>query len=50
MASRFLRYIDTRSNGDALGNCILNGPYIPTTVVVQAVATTDDSSAVLNTQ
>nr|GEV14417.1 hypothetical protein [Tanacetum cinerariifolium] len=44
--SRFLRYIDTRPNGDALRKCILNGPYIPTTVVVQAVAATDDSSAV----
>nr|GEX11692.1 copia protein [Tanacetum cinerariifolium] len=29
--SRFLRYIDTRTNGDALRKCILNGPYIPTT-------------------
>nr|GEX58858.1 hypothetical protein [Tanacetum cinerariifolium] len=44
--SRFLRYIDTRPNGDALRKCILNGPYIPTTVVVQAVAATDDSPAV----
>nr|GEY01183.1 hypothetical protein [Tanacetum cinerariifolium] len=43
--SRFLRYIDTRPNGDALRKCILNGPYIPTTVVVQAVAATDDSPA-----
>nr|GEY83942.1 retrovirus-related Pol polyprotein from transposon TNT 1-94 [Tanacetum cinerariifolium] len=43
--SRFLRYIDTRPNGDALRKCILNGPYIPTTVVVQAVAATDDSLA-----
>nr|GFC71781.1 hypothetical protein [Tanacetum cinerariifolium] len=34
-------------NGDALRKCILNGPYIPTTVVVQAVAAIDDSSAVL---
>nr|GEW59115.1 hypothetical protein [Tanacetum cinerariifolium] len=41
--SRFLRYIDTRPNGDALRKCIFNGPYKPTTVVVQAVATTDDS-------
>nr|GEW37924.1 hypothetical protein [Tanacetum cinerariifolium] len=30
--SRFLRYIDTRPNGDALRKCILNGPYIPSTV------------------
>nr|GEY69539.1 hypothetical protein [Tanacetum cinerariifolium] len=44
--SRFLRYIDTRPNGDALRKCILNGPYIPTTVVVQAVAKTNDSLAV----
>nr|GEV92548.1 hypothetical protein [Tanacetum cinerariifolium] len=44
--SRFLRYIDTRPNGDALRKCILNGPYIPTTVVVQAVAAIDDYPAV----
>nr|GEY02932.1 retrovirus-related Pol polyprotein from transposon TNT 1-94 [Tanacetum cinerariifolium] len=44
--SRFLRYIDTRPNGDALRKCILNGPYIPTTIVIQAVAATDDSLAV----
>nr|GEU52772.1 hypothetical protein [Tanacetum cinerariifolium] len=45
--SQFLRYIDTRPNGDALRKCILNGPYIPTTVVVQDVAATDDSPIVL---
>nr|GFC67142.1 hypothetical protein [Tanacetum cinerariifolium] len=44
--SRFLRYIDTRPNGDALTKCILNGPYIPTTVLVQAIAATDDSPAI----
>nr|GEU48930.1 hypothetical protein [Tanacetum cinerariifolium] len=44
--SRFLRYIDTRPNGDALRKCILSGPYQPTTVLVQAVATTDDSPAI----
>nr|GEV00755.1 hypothetical protein [Tanacetum cinerariifolium] len=44
--SWFLRYIDTRLNGDALRKCILNGPYTPTTVVVQAVAAIDDSLAV----
>nr|GEU58425.1 hypothetical protein [Tanacetum cinerariifolium] len=44
--SRFLRYINTRPNGDALRKCILNGPYIPTIVVVQAIAATDDSPAV----
>nr|GEU91329.1 hypothetical protein [Tanacetum cinerariifolium] len=45
--SRFLRYIDTRPNGDDLRKCILRGPYKPTTVLVQAVAATDDSLAIL---
>nr|GEW50473.1 putative reverse transcriptase domain-containing protein [Tanacetum cinerariifolium] len=44
--SRFLRYIDTRRNGDALRKCILSSPYKPTTVLVQAVAATDDSPAI----
>nr|GEX25949.1 reverse transcriptase domain-containing protein [Tanacetum cinerariifolium] len=44
--SQFLRYIDTRPNGDALRKCILSGPYKPTTVLVQAVAATDDSLAI----
>nr|GEY49734.1 hypothetical protein [Tanacetum cinerariifolium] len=34
-------------NGDALRKCILSGPYKPTTVLVQAVAATDDSPAIL---
>nr|GEX05602.1 hypothetical protein [Tanacetum cinerariifolium] len=44
--SRFLRYIDTRPNGEALRKCILSGPYIPTTIFVQAVNATDDSLAI----
>nr|GEU76220.1 hypothetical protein [Tanacetum cinerariifolium] len=44
--SRFLRYIDTRPNGDALRKCILSGPYKPTLVLVQAVVATDDSLAI----
>nr|GEV72028.1 integrase, catalytic region, zinc finger, CCHC-type, peptidase aspartic, catalytic [Tanacetum cinerariifolium] len=44
--SRFLRYIDTRPNGDALGKCIFSGPYKPTIVLVNAVAATDDSPAI----
>nr|GEV67840.1 retrovirus-related Pol polyprotein from transposon TNT 1-94 [Tanacetum cinerariifolium] len=44
--SRFLRYIDTRPKFDALRKCILSGPYKPTTVLVQAVAVTDDSPAI----
>ncbi|GJZ27067.1 copia protein [Tanacetum coccineum] len=44
--SRFLRYIDTRPNGDALRKCILEGPYTPTTVTIPAVPATDNSPAV----
>nr|GEX22179.1 hypothetical protein [Tanacetum cinerariifolium] len=35
--SRFLRYIDTRPNGDALRKCILSGPYKPTTVYFKKI-------------
>nr|GEV27956.1 hypothetical protein [Tanacetum cinerariifolium] len=45
--SRFLRYIDTIPNGDALRKCILEGPYTLSTVVVLAVPVTENSSAVL---
>ncbi|GJU69533.1 hypothetical protein Tco_1255792 [Tanacetum coccineum] len=38
--SRFLRYIDTRPNGDALRKCILKGPYTLTIVTTPAVPTT----------
>ncbi|GJZ77947.1 hypothetical protein Tco_0642619 [Tanacetum coccineum] len=41
--SRFLRYIDTRPNGDALRKCILTGPYIPTMVTTPAVPATEDA-------
>nr|GEZ92086.1 hypothetical protein [Tanacetum cinerariifolium] len=44
--SRFLRYVDTRPNGEALRKCILSGPYKPTTILVHAVKATDDSLAV----
>ncbi|GJS24108.1 hypothetical protein Tco_0452740 [Tanacetum coccineum] len=44
--SRFLRYIDTRPNGDALRKCILKGPYTPTFVTTPAVPATEDSPAV----
>nr|GEX84833.1 hypothetical protein [Tanacetum cinerariifolium] len=43
--SRFLRYIDTRENGDALRKCILEGPYTPSTVII-AVLAKDNSLAV----
>nr|GEX65888.1 hypothetical protein [Tanacetum cinerariifolium] len=44
--SQFLRYIDTRANGDALRKCILEGPYTPTTVVVLTIPATDNSPVV----
>nr|GEZ13017.1 reverse transcriptase domain-containing protein [Tanacetum cinerariifolium] len=44
--SRFLRYVDTRPNVEALRKCILSGPYKPTTVLVHAVEETDNSPAV----
>nr|GFB45090.1 hypothetical protein [Tanacetum cinerariifolium] len=44
--SRFLRYIDTRPNGDALRKCILEGPYTLSTVTITVVPATDDSPEV----
>ncbi|GKC57038.1 hypothetical protein Tco_1084636 [Tanacetum coccineum] len=44
--SRFLRYIDTRPNGDALRKCILEGPYTPSTVIIPVVPAMDNSPAV----
>nr|GEW49399.1 hypothetical protein [Tanacetum cinerariifolium] len=43
--SRFLRYIDTRLNGDALRKYILDGLYQPTTVIIPVVPATADSLA-----
>ncbi|GJV01482.1 retrovirus-related pol polyprotein from transposon TNT 1-94 [Tanacetum coccineum] len=44
--SRFLRYIDTKPNGEGLRKSILSGPYVPSTVLVQAVAATEGVPAV----
>ncbi|GJY87068.1 retrovirus-related pol polyprotein from transposon TNT 1-94 [Tanacetum coccineum] len=41
--SQFLRYINTRPNGNALRKCIVEGPYTPTTVVIPVVPATDNS-------
>ncbi|GJY18602.1 hypothetical protein Tco_0390093 [Tanacetum coccineum] len=38
--------IDTRPNGDALRKCVLQGPYIPSTVTIPAEPATDDSQEV----
>ncbi|GKD36483.1 hypothetical protein Tco_1251992 [Tanacetum coccineum] len=45
--SRFLRYIDSKLNGDALRKYILEGPYQLTTFTIPDVPTTDNSPAVL---
>nr|GEX49131.1 reverse transcriptase domain, reverse transcriptase zinc-binding domain protein [Tanacetum cinerariifolium] len=44
--SRFLRYTDTRPNGDALRKCILEGPYTPSTIIILAVPAIGNSPAV----
>ncbi|GJV39087.1 hypothetical protein Tco_1417527 [Tanacetum coccineum] len=44
--SRFLWYIDTKPNGEGLRKSILSGPYVPSTVLVQAVAATEGVPAV----
>nr|GEX05196.1 hypothetical protein [Tanacetum cinerariifolium] len=44
--SRFLRYVDTRPNGEALRKCIMSSPYKPTTVLVHAFEATDNSPTV----
>ncbi|GKF53672.1 hypothetical protein Tco_0160582, partial [Tanacetum coccineum] len=44
--SRFLRYIDMKTNGEGLIKWILDGPYMPTTILVQAVAATESRPAV----
>ncbi|GJV84138.1 hypothetical protein Tco_1524036 [Tanacetum coccineum] len=44
--SRFLRYIDTKPNGEGLRKSILSGPYVPSIVLVQAVAATEGKTRV----
>ncbi|GKF72797.1 hypothetical protein Tco_0208911 [Tanacetum coccineum] len=44
--SWFLRYIDTRPNGESLRKCIIEGPYTLTTIVVPPVHATENSPAV----
>ncbi|GKD01885.1 hypothetical protein Tco_1172159, partial [Tanacetum coccineum] len=43
--SQFLRYIDTKPNGGGLKKSILSGPYMPTTVLVQAVVAAEGRPA-----
>ncbi|GKB47189.1 hypothetical protein Tco_0897942 [Tanacetum coccineum] len=42
----FLRYIDTKANGEYLRKCIFDGPYKLTSVVIEAVAATVNAPAV----
>ncbi|GJS07130.1 retrovirus-related pol polyprotein from transposon TNT 1-94 [Tanacetum coccineum] len=44
--SHFLRYIDTKPNGEGLRKSILSGPYVPSTVLVQVVAATEGNPAI----
>ncbi|GKF30220.1 hypothetical protein Tco_0096562 [Tanacetum coccineum] len=44
--SRFLRYIDTKANGEYLRKCIFDGLYKLTSVVIKAVAATVNAPAV----
>nr|GEV18930.1 hypothetical protein [Tanacetum cinerariifolium] len=46
--SCFLRYTDTRPNGDALRKCILEGPYTPSTVTIPVVPIIDESPSITN--
>ncbi|GJU16180.1 hypothetical protein Tco_1144146 [Tanacetum coccineum] len=44
--SRFMRYVDTKSNGDALRKFILQGPYKLSTVTIPGQPAIDESPAV----
>ncbi|GJW99890.1 retrovirus-related pol polyprotein from transposon TNT 1-94 [Tanacetum coccineum] len=44
--SCFLRYVDTKANGEYLRKCIFDGPYKLTSVVIEAVAATVNAPAV----
>nr|GEU33712.1 hypothetical protein [Tanacetum cinerariifolium] len=43
--SRFMRYVNTKSNGKALGKCILKGPYKLSTIIILGQPATDGSPA-----
>ncbi|GKC88877.1 hypothetical protein Tco_1149526 [Tanacetum coccineum] len=45
--SRFMRYIDTRPNGEALKKCILQGPYKLSHIIIPGQPATDESLEVL---
>ncbi|GJS01967.1 hypothetical protein Tco_0318475 [Tanacetum coccineum] len=49
MENTFLWYIDTKPNGEGLRKSILTGPYVPSTVLVQVVAATEEAIFLLLT-
>ncbi|GJV57853.1 hypothetical protein Tco_1458858 [Tanacetum coccineum] len=44
--SRFMRYIDTKPNGEALKKCILDGPYKFSNIIILGQPATDESPEV----
>ncbi|GJV04085.1 retrovirus-related pol polyprotein from transposon TNT 1-94 [Tanacetum coccineum] len=44
--SHFLWYIDKKPNGEGLRKSILSGPYMPSTVLFQAIAATEGNPAI----
>ncbi|GKC94219.1 hypothetical protein Tco_1159661 [Tanacetum coccineum] len=44
--SRFMRYVDTKSNGEALKKCILQGPYQLSNIIIPGQPATNESAAV----
>ncbi|GJV09113.1 hypothetical protein Tco_1346769 [Tanacetum coccineum] len=44
--SRFMRYVDTKPNNDALRKCILQGPYKLPTVIIPSQPAIDDTPAI----
>nr|GEV45579.1 actin-binding, cofilin/tropomyosin type [Tanacetum cinerariifolium] len=44
--SRFMRYIDTKDNCEALKKCLEEGPYVPSTVIILAKHATETSETV----
>ncbi|GJV55327.1 retrovirus-related pol polyprotein from transposon TNT 1-94 [Tanacetum coccineum] len=44
--SRFMRYVDTKPNGEALRKCILQGPYKLSNIIIPGQPTTDSSPEV----
>ncbi|GKB09589.1 hypothetical protein Tco_0837901, partial [Tanacetum coccineum] len=45
--SRFMRYVDTKPNGEALRKFILQGPYKLSNIIIPGQPVTDESPAVL---